>query len=268
VVSRAILLATTLPAGEGIDETFELKDGGEVTITGQDLDRTLTFKTVSGDEIVITGRQILHPTDPGYLSLSGGTINGEAMSASELQDASGMLSDGGVNAAFEGVELSQEDEERNKQNQEKKPPVERGKYIGNYEDRYSHEKEIIDILVQEGKIVKEIPTGTDKTPDFDVDGIRTELKSLLDVRVTGNAKKDANHLSAAISKRSIKARDQAKDEIREQSADVIINVRNQKGVTEEIALRGIRRAFGGDASNRIRSIRIVGKNFNIHKFKE
>ncbi|HAT85843.1 MAG TPA: hypothetical protein DCS30_07780, partial [Rhizobiales bacterium] len=104
VVSRAILLATTLPAGEDIDETFELKDGGEVTITGQDLDRTLTFKTVSGDEIIITGRQILHPTDPGYLSLSGGTINGEAMSASELQDVSGMLSDGGVNAAFEEAE--------------------------------------------------------------------------------------------------------------------------------------------------------------------
>ncbi|SNZ21748.1 hypothetical protein [Cohaesibacter gelatinilyticus] len=104
VVSRAILLATTLPAGEGIDETFELKDGGEVSITGQDLDRTLTFKTVSGDEIIITGRQVLHPTDPGYLSLSGGTINGEAMSASELQDASGMLSDGGVNAAFEEAE--------------------------------------------------------------------------------------------------------------------------------------------------------------------
>jgi hypothetical protein len=48
---------------------------------------------------------------------------------------------------------------------------------------------------------------------------------------------------------------------------VIIDVRNQPGMTEEIAMRGLRRAIGADNQGlggpKIVSLRIIGKGFDL-----
>jgi hypothetical protein len=65
---------------------------------------------------------------------------------------------------------------------------------------------------------------------------------------------------------------------RGQASHVLIDARNQEGITEEIAERGIRRAYGADSNTgrsqksmdrgdtekgSIQSIRIIGKDFDI-----
>ncbi|GAB4145095.1 MAG: hypothetical protein Tsb009_17090 [Planctomycetaceae bacterium] len=46
---------------------------------------------------------------------------------------------------------------------------------------------------------------------------------------------------------------------------IIVDVRNQQGMTREIAERGVRRAYGADnaTGGKIQSIRIIGDSFDI-----
>jgi len=56
---------------------------------------------------------------------------------------------------------------------------ETGKYIDNTTDTLTKgEKQVIDDLVGQGKTVERIPKSDVKTPDFKVNGVKTELKTL------------------------------------------------------------------------------------------
>ena len=52
---------------------------------------------------------------------------------------------------------------------------------------------------------------------------------------------------------------------RGQALDIIVDARNQAGITEEIAARGIRRAFGADnkTGGKILSITIYGPGWTL-----
>ena len=86
--------------------------------------------------------------------------------------------------------------------------------------------------------------------DFVIDGVRTELKTL-----SGVENETSNGISAAIANRVMNARGQA--------SHVFVNGRGQRGITKEIAERGIRRAYGADDKAEIQSIRIIGPDFDI-----
>ncbi len=91
-----------------------------------------------------------------------------------------------------------------------------------------------------------------------IDGKLTEYKSIHSVK---NA--TTNGLSAAISSRAMDARGQA--------PHIIIDTREQIGMTEEIAEIGIKRAYGSDdvtfPSKKIQEIRIIGNGFDIIKVR-
>jgi len=75
--------------------------------------------------------------------------------------------------------------------------------------------------------------------------------------ISGVAKIDSNSLSGAISSRVMQGRGQA--------SHILVDARNQVGMTKEIAERGIDRAFGADRAtgDKIDSIRIIGEGFDI-----
>lgn len=83
-----------------------------------------------------------------------------------------------------------------------------------------------------------------------IDGKLTEYKAL-----SGVKKQTADGLSSAIANRIMNGRRQA--------SEIIVDVRNQSGMTKEIAERGIRRAYGADDKQTIQSIRIIGKDFDL-----
>jgi Contact-dependent growth inhibition CdiA C-terminal domain len=112
-------------------------------------------------------------------------------------------------------------------------------------------------LVNEGKsvkVLKEIENQKGvRTPDFEVDGVKTELKTVENIR-----KVDADNLSKSISRRILEAGGQAKN--------IILDVSNQNGMTKEIAERAIKRSFGRLrelGSNQIKEVRVIGKEFDI-----
>ena len=84
-----------------------------------------------------------------------------------------------------------------------------------------------------------------------IDGKLTEYKSIHNVK---NA--TSNSLSAAISSRAMDARGQA--------PHIIIDTREQTGMTEEIAKRGVERAYGADKyTKKINEIRVIGIAFDL-----
>jgi Contact-dependent growth inhibition CdiA C-terminal domain len=92
-----------------------------------------------------------------------------------------------------------------------------------------------------------------RTPDFEIDGVRTELKTVENLK-----KVDADNLSKSISRRILEAGGQAKN--------VILDVSNQPGMTKEVAERAIMRAFGNQAKrgvSTIEEIRVFGKDFDL-----
>ncbi len=97
---------------------------------------------------------------------------------------------------------------------------------------------------------KESVDGAGRQGDRYIDGKLTEYKSIHNVKnVTSNG------LSAAISSRAMDARGQA--------PHIIIDTREQAGMTEEIAEKGIKRAYGSDRKERkIQEIRIIGNDFD------
>jgi hypothetical protein len=118
------------------------------------------------------------------------------------------------------------------------------------------ENAVDQLLMGEGHDVKpnlqEGKQGAGRQGDRFVDGKLTEIKT-----ISGVEKTDANSLSAAIANRVMNGRGQA--------GDIIVDVRQQAGMTEEIAERGVNRAYGADnkTGGKIQSIRVIGKDFDI-----
>jgi len=101
-------------------------------------------------------------------------------------------------------------------------------------------------MVAGGKTVAVLPTGKGRTADFLIDGTKYELKTLSNV-----VNQTPDGLSKALSSRIMDARGQ--------SGNIIIDARTQAGMTPDIALRGIGRAFGRDAGSgaKIQSVTVI-----------
>jgi hypothetical protein len=84
-----------------------------------------------------------------------------------------------------------------------------------------------------------------------IDGVLTEYKTIQDV-----AQQTPDALSGALARRVMDGRGQA--------AHIIVDVR-PVGMTEDVAQRGIRRAYGADnvTGGRIQSIRVIGNGFDL-----
>ncbi len=97
-----------------------------------------------------------------------------------------------------------------------------------------------------GNIVEVLPpSNTGRTPDLKINGRDYELKT-----VSGVEKTDASSLSGAVANRIMNGRGQ--------SADIIVDARQQPGMTREIGYRAIGRAYGRDnpTGSKIQSITI------------
>jgi hypothetical protein len=118
------------------------------------------------------------------------------------------------------------------------------------------ENSVDELLRSEGRDVQPNPLegqpGAGRQGDRLVDGKLTEIKS-----VSGVNSPDGDSLSGAVANRVMNARGQAQD--------IIVDARQQPGMTQEIAERGIRRAYGADnlTGAKIQSIRVIGNDFDI-----
>lgn len=79
------------------------------------------------------------------------------------------------------------------------------------------------------------------------DGIKTELKTVS--QLTG---KD---MSGSLSRRILEGAGQA--------SHIIIDARQQPGMTIEIAKQAARRAFGADGAARLKNVRLLGRDFDL-----
>jgi len=131
-----------------------------------------------------------------------------------------------------------DDEDKNK------TPLKRGTFKGSTDGLTASEKEFVERQLDADRDVEVIPrTEGQKTADFLIDGVRTELKT-----VSGVADRSSDGLSKAVSNRIMNARSQS---------DVIaIDALKQEGMTREIAERAIKRARFADHADRISRISI------------
>jgi len=127
-----------------------------------------------------------------------------------------------------------------------------GKLIGDLSGLNPEEANFAREQLAQGKTVEVVPRGAGRTPDFIIDGQRIELKTL-----SGVADTSADGISKAIARRVMDGRGQ--------STDIVVDARGQAGITQEIAERGIRRAYGADnvTGGKITSIRVIGPGFDI-----
>ena len=95
-----------------------------------------------------------------------------------------------------------------------------------------------------GRNVEVIPTGAGRTPDFRIDGTRYELKT-----VSGVKNADSDGISSAISSRVMDGRGQ--------SSDIIVDARQQQGMTRAIGERAASRAYGADEATGRSSINSI-----------
>lgn len=102
-------------------------------------------------------------------------------------------------------------------------------------------------LVAEGRVVRVVAESAERTADFLVDGVRTELKTVSQIT--------SKDVSGALSRRILEGAGQGEH--------IIIDARKQVGLTSELALRAIRRAYGAVQAGRITLIRIIGDGFDI-----
>jgi Possible hemagglutinin (DUF637)/Pre-toxin domain with VENN motif/Contact-dependent growth inhibition CdiA C-terminal domain len=127
-----------------------------------------------------------------------------------------------------------------------------GKVIGSTEGLTAAEQSFIGEMVGGGKTVQVIPaTNTGRSADFFINGVKYELKTMSSVVDT-----TSNGLSGAISSTAMNARSQ--------SGNIIIDARNQGGMTVGIAERGVIRAFGADKDAAIQSITIITKEGTVY----
>ena len=102
-------------------------------------------------------------------------------------------------------------------------------------------------LSQEGRVVEAVAEGTQRTSDFIVDGIPTELKTISNIT--------SKDISGALGRRILDGAGQA--------PHIIADTTGQAGMTLELAQRAIRRAYGAEKLNRITQIRVIGQGFDI-----
>ena len=102
-------------------------------------------------------------------------------------------------------------------------------------------------LVAEGHTVEALVESSVRTADFLVDGKRTELKSISNIT--------SQDPSGALARRILDGAGQA--------PNIIADLRRQAGMTEELALRAVRRAFGADRAGRVQSVRLIGQGFDV-----
>ncbi|MBO7888311.1 hemagglutinin repeat-containing protein, partial [Burkholderia pseudomallei] len=129
-----------------------------------------------------------------------------------------------------------------------------GKLIGSTENLTAAEKSFINEMVSGGRTVEVIPSSNvGRSGDFLIDGKKYELKTMTNV-----VKQDSDGLSKAISSTAMDARGQ--------SGDIIIDARNQAGMTPEIAQRGISRALGRDdtSGSKIQSITVITSQGTVY----
>ncbi|NJO07030.1 MAG: hypothetical protein HC876_16750 [Chloroflexaceae bacterium] len=117
----------------------------------------------------------------------------------------------------------------------------------------ANERAIAELLLDEGRHVTALQrSNVDPTPDFLVDGIRVELKTLTDLTAEP---------SKVISNRIRNAASQA--------AYIIIDARQQPQVTAGDAYRGWLRAINAEKAagraGRIQEVRIIGANFDFNE---
>jgi hypothetical protein len=111
----------------------------------------------------------------------------------------------------------------------------------------AEETAIANQLVAEGHTVEALAESTVRTADFLVDGVRTELKSISNI-TSGDP-------SGALGRRILDGAGQA--------PNIIADVRQQAGMTLELAQRAARRAYGADRAGRIQSVRLIGQGFDV-----
>jgi hypothetical protein len=111
----------------------------------------------------------------------------------------------------------------------------------------AEETAIANQLVAEGHTVEALAESTVRTADFLVDGVRTELKSISNI-TSGDP-------SGALGRRILDGAGQA--------PHIIADVRQQAGMTLELAQRAARRAYGADRAGRIQSVRLIGQGFDV-----
>jgi hypothetical protein len=111
----------------------------------------------------------------------------------------------------------------------------------------AEETAIANQLVAEGHTVEALAESSVRTADFLVDGARTELKSISNI-TSGDP-------SGALGRRILDGAGQA--------PNIIADVRQQAGMTLELAQRAARRAYGADRAGRIQSIRLIGQGFDV-----
>ena len=123
----------------------------------------------------------------------------------------------------------------------------------------AEEQRIADKLVGEGKQVK-VPKEVGnqagvKNPDFEIDGVKTELKTVGNITKT-----DIDGLSSKLAQRI--------SEATSQGSDVIIDATAQAGMTKDVAELAIKRAFGRWRqldSGKVTNVKIIGKDFDINQ---
>ena len=127
-----------------------------------------------------------------------------------------------------------------------------GKLIGDLAGLSPEEIQFVREQLAQGKTVEVVPRGAGRTPDFIIDGKRIELKT-----ISGVADTSPDGVSKAIANRVMNGRGQA--------TDITVDARQQIGITQEVAERGIRRAYGADnaTGGKITSIRVIGPDFDI-----
>lgn len=110
------------------------------------------------------------------------------------------------------------------------------------------ELEVATLLVREGRTVRVLAEGAERTADFLVDGLPTELKTV--------SKLTAKDLSGALCRRILDGAGQA--------PNIIIDGRRQAGLTVDLAREAIRRAYFADkVLQRLANIRILGEGFDV-----
>ncbi|MBJ2157405.1 hemagglutinin repeat-containing protein [Variovorax sp. IB41] len=128
-----------------------------------------------------------------------------------------------------------------------------GKLIGEIGGLTKAEKAFVNEMLGGGRTVEVIPTSAARTPDFKIDGVQYELKTMTNV-----LNESADGISKALSSTIMHARGQ--------SGQIIVDARGQKGMTPEIAERGVARAFGRDnqSGSKIESITVITSAGTVH----
>ena len=126
-----------------------------------------------------------------------------------------------------------------------------GKVRGDLSTLSKEELAFVQDIKAKGHLVDVVPRGPSRTPDFKINGVPHELKTVSKLRSS-----DPRKMSDAISNRISNARGQ--------SPNVIIDARQQANMTEDIAKRAIERAYSFDAKRKLSSVTVLTKNGHVY----